>query len=63
MLYDGEVGEAPWLWVKFQLCRLFHCTPADLDGNDIDELLLMLELYAEYQRVLETRRVLEGGSA
>ncbi|MCS7257282.1 MAG: hypothetical protein RMJ05_08020 [Thermomicrobium sp.] len=49
--------------MKFQLCRLFHCTPADLDGNDIDELLLMLELYAEYQRVLETRRVLEGGSA
>jgi hypothetical protein len=60
ILFDGEVGAVPPLWVKFRLCQLFHCTPADLERNDPFELLAMLELYTVYLQETEKKRELYG---
>ena len=42
---------APWAFVELQLCKLYHCTPSQLDREDPIRILRGLYIENETARI------------
>ncbi len=55
-LWTGKSQLAPPEYTDLVLCRLYHCTPAELDEQDNERVMIHLALYNAEQKIAEARR-------